>query len=181
MEVAEWAAPKEDEYIIDVCAAPGGKSLHLADKLAGKGHVEARDLTPYKVDLIRDNIARIGIDNIEAVCQDATVYDEASEKKADILIADLPCSGLGVLGKKTDLKYKMNPDTQEVLLGDIVICVSRVYAQAKEYGHSVKREYAFLITHSMLHLMGYDHMVPEDAALMEAHQREILNTLQITR
>ena len=59
---------------------------------AGKGHVEARDLTPYKVDLIRDNIARIGIDNIEAVCQDATVYYEASEKKADILIADLPSS-----------------------------------------------------------------------------------------
>ena len=116
MEVAEWADPKEEEYIIDVCAAPGGKSLHLADKLAGKGHVEARDLTPYKVDLIRDNIARIGIDNIEAVCQDATVYDEASEKKADILIADLPCSGLGVLGKKTDLKYKMNPDTQEELV-----------------------------------------------------------------
>ena len=116
MEVAEWADPKEDEYIIDVCAAPGGKSLHLADKLAGKGHVEARDLTPYKVDLIRDNIARIGIDNIEAVCQDATVYDEASEKKADILIADLSCSGLGVLGKKTDLKYKMNPDTQEELV-----------------------------------------------------------------
>lgn len=116
MEVAEWADPKEDEYIIDVCAAPGGKSLHLADKLAGKGHVESRDLTPYKVDLIRDNIARIGIDNIEAVCQDATVYDEASEKKADILIADLPCSGLGVLGKKTDLKYKMNPDTQEELV-----------------------------------------------------------------
>lgn len=116
MEVAEWAAPKGDEYIIDVCAAPGGKSLHLADKLAGKGHVEARDLTPYKVDLIRDNIARIGIDNIEAVCQDATVYDEASEKKADILIADLPCSGLGVLGKKTDLKYKMNPNTQEELV-----------------------------------------------------------------
>lgn len=116
MEVAEWADPKEDEYIIDVCAAPGGKSLHLADKLAGKGHVEARDLTPYKVDLICDNIARIGIDNIEAVCQDATVYDEASEKKADILIADLPCSGLGVLGKKTDLKYKMNPDTQEELV-----------------------------------------------------------------
>ena len=75
-------------------------------------------------------------------------------------------------GVEDQLDDCVNPDTQEVLLGDIVICVSRVYAQAKEYGHSVKREYAFLITHSMLHLMGYDHMVPEDAALMEAHQRE---------
>ena len=134
MEVAEWAAPKGDEYIIDVCAAPGGKSLHLADKLAGKGHVEARDLTPYKVDLIRDNIARIGIDNIEAVCQDATVYDEASEKKADILIADLPCSGLGVLGKKTDLKYKMNPDTQEELVHLQRKILSVVYRYVKSGG-----------------------------------------------
>ncbi len=116
MEVAEWADPQKGDYIIDVCAAPGGKSLHQADKLAGSGHVEARDLTPYKVDLICDNIERTGIDNIEAVCQDATIYDEASEKKADILIADLPCSGLGVLGKKTDLKYKMNPDTQQELV-----------------------------------------------------------------
>ena len=116
MEVAEWADPKKGDYIIDVCAAPGGKSLHLADKLAGTGHVEARDLTPYKVDMLSDNIARTGIENIEAVCQDATVYDESSENKADILIADLPCSGLGVLGKKTDLKYKMNPDTQQELV-----------------------------------------------------------------
>lgn len=116
MEVAEWAEPNRGDYIIDVCAAPGGKSLHLADKLAGTGHVEARDLTSYKVDLICDNIERTGIDNIEAVCQDATVYDEESEKKADILIADLPCSGLGVLGKKTDLKYKMNPETQQELV-----------------------------------------------------------------
>lgn len=134
MEVAEWADPKKDEYIIDVCAAPGGKSLHLADKLAGKGHVEARDLTPYKVDLIRDNIARIGIDNIEAVCQDATVYDEASEKKADILIADLPCSGLGVLGKKTDLKYKMNPDTQEELVHLQRKILSKVHRYVKSGG-----------------------------------------------
>ena len=72
-------------------------------------------------------------------------------------------------------------DSGELLLGDIMISAERAAAQAEEYGHSVKREYAFLITHSMLHLMGYDHMVPEDAALMEAHQREILNTLQITR
>lgn len=75
----------------------------------------------------------------------------------------------------------VNPDTGEVLLGDIVICVDRVYQQAEEYGHSTKREYAFLITHSMLHLMGYDHMIPDDAALMEAHQRLILDELKIKR
>ena len=74
-----------------------------------------------------------------------------------------------------------NSDTGELLLGDIVISMDKVYEQAEEFGHSPERELAFLVAHSMLHLMGYDHMVPEDAALMEAHQREILNTLQITR
>lgn len=106
MLVSEIAAPKKDDYIIDVCAAPGGKSLHMADKLEGTGHVEARDLTEYKVDLIQENIERTGMGNISAVQWDATTPDEDSKEKADIVIADLPCSGLGVLGKKTDLKYK---------------------------------------------------------------------------
>lgn len=107
MQVAEWADPQEGDYVIDVCAAPGGKAIHLAEKLAGTGHVEARDLTDYKVALIEENIARSGLGNIEAVCQDATIDDEVSHGKADIVIADLPCSGLGILGKKPDLKSKM--------------------------------------------------------------------------
>mgnify|MGYP000514994688 FL=1 len=74
------------------------------------GHVEARDLTEYKVSLIEENIERMGLCNVTAVCQDASVYDEKSAGKADIVIADLPCSGLGVLGKKTDLKYKASPE-----------------------------------------------------------------------
>ena len=102
---------KRDAYVIDVCAAPGGKSIHIAELLNGTGHVEARDLTEYKVDLLRDNIERSGLTNIEAVCQDATVYDPDKKKSADIVIADLPCSGLGVLGKKPDLRYKMNEKT----------------------------------------------------------------------
>ena len=116
MQVAEWADPKEGDYVIDVCAAPGGKAIHLAEKLSGTGYVEARDLTEYKVALIEENIERSGLDNIEAVCQDATINDEASYEKADILIADLPCSGLGVLSKKTDLKYRMTPEQQEELV-----------------------------------------------------------------
>ena len=70
---------------------------------------------------------------------------------------------------------------EELILGDIVISVEHVMAQAKEYGHSFKREYAFLIAHSMLHLMGYDHMSPEEASIMEERQSYILDLLHITR
>lgn len=116
MLVAHIADPKENDVVIDVCAAPGGKSLHIAELLHGSGHVEARDLTDYKVGLIQENIFRSGAQNIEAMKWDATVLDEASVEKADIVVADLPCSGLGVLGKKTDLKYKMTQETQKELV-----------------------------------------------------------------
>lgn len=116
MLVGEIADPKPGDYIIDVCAAPGGKSIHLADRLAGTGHVEARDLTEYKTALIRENIDRMGMKNITAVQMDASVQDASSVSKADIVIADLPCSGLGVLGKKTDLKYRVTEKQLEDLV-----------------------------------------------------------------
>lgn len=72
-------------------------------------------------------------------------------------------------------------DTGNVMLGDIMISVPRVLRQAEEYGHSVKREFCFLIAHSMLHLLGYDHMVPEEAAVMEEKQEAALQALAITR
>ena len=75
----------------------------------------------------------------------------------------------------------LEPDSGELMLGDIVISADKVLEQAEEYGHSVKREYAFLITHSMLHLMGYDHMTEEEAKEMERLQEEILNLLHISR
>lgn len=115
MMVAELAEPKDGDYIIDVCAAPGGKSTHLAEKLRGSGMVEARDLTEYKVSLIEENIMRHACTNMKAVQQDATILNEASVEKADIVIADLPCSGLGVMRKKTDIKYKMTPEKMESL------------------------------------------------------------------
>lgn len=74
-----------------------------------------------------------------------------------------------------------NPDTGEAILGDIIISVDKVREQAEEYGHSELREFAFLITHSMLHLFGYDHMEPEEAKVMEDKQRQILDELSITR
>ena len=74
-----------------------------------------------------------------------------------------------------------NPDTGEVILGDIIISVDKVKEQAGEYGHSESREFAFLITHSMLHLFGYDHIEEEDAKIMEPLQEKILNELNIYR
>ena len=72
-------------------------------------------------------------------------------------------------------------DTDELLLGDVMISVDKVFAQAEEYGHSVTREFCFLVAHSMLHLLGYDHMTPEEAVVMENKQRTALDELGITR
>ena len=111
MMVAETAKPSKGDYVIDVCAAPGGKSTHMAEMLEGTGMVEARDLTDNKVWLIEDNIVRHELSNMKAVQMDATVFDEESVEKADILICDLPCSGLGVIGRKTDIRYKMTEES----------------------------------------------------------------------
>ncbi len=72
-------------------------------------------------------------------------------------------------------------ETGELILGNIVISKEKVIAQAEEYGHSVKREFAFLIAHSMLHLLGYDHMEDGERLVMEEKQRNILDNLGITR
>lgn len=115
MKAAKAAEPKENDYVIDVCAAPGGKSIQIAELMHGTGRVKACDLTEYKVKLIEDNIRRCGITNMQAVCRDATVYDETEKEKADIVVADLPCSGLGVMRRKKDIRYQMTPEKLRTL------------------------------------------------------------------
>ena len=78
-----------------------------------------------------------------------------------------------------DEDLDMYPGT--IPLGDIVISIDKVFEQAENYGHSVEREYAFLITHSMLHLFGYDHMEEEEAKVMEEKQKDILHKMNILR
>ena len=79
------------------------------------------------------------------------------------------------------IPFKTPADTDELILGDVMISVDKVYAQAEEYGHSTEREFSFLFAHSMLHLLGYDHMEPDEAAVMEAKQAKALEDLGITR
>jgi 16S rRNA (cytosine967-C5)-methyltransferase len=116
MLVSEVAAPNWGDYCIDMCAAPGGKSIHLADKLKGSGYVEARDISEEKVELMQENIERLGVINMVAALRDATVFEKESFHKADIVLCDVPCSGLGVIGKKQDIRYRMTPTRQEELI-----------------------------------------------------------------
>ena len=118
MMVAEMADIRGDEHVLDLCAAPGGKSIHIAEKIAvqkGSGRVEARDLTEKKVELIRQNIARCGLNNMTARVWDARETDQKAKETADVVIADLPCSGLGVIGKKPEIKYRMSIEQEEEL------------------------------------------------------------------
>ena len=110
MLAVELAAPKLGDTVIDVCAAPGGKSVYAARMIGETGHVESRDLTEYKVEMIEDNIDRCQLSNMTAKVWDATEFDASAEEKADVVIADLPCSGLGVIGTKTDIKYNVSEE-----------------------------------------------------------------------
>ena len=107
--------PKAGELIIDVCAAPGGKSIQLADMLCREekgtsGKVISRDLTAEKLRLIKENISRCGFENIIPEVRDALDKDERYLQKADAVMADLPCSGLGIAGKKPDIKLNVSKE-----------------------------------------------------------------------
>lgn len=109
-----------------------------------------------------------GIDKVTDVLSFPNV---SFEKEADFTI----------LEKTGDHYAYFDPDTEELVLGEIMICQKRMLEQAEQFGHSVLREYAFLLTHSMLHLLGYDHMDEAERLRMEEAQRFILEQLSISR
>jgi 16S rRNA (cytosine967-C5)-methyltransferase len=108
--VSYMAGVAAGQQVIDVCAAPGGKALHCGE-LVKDGTVIARDLTEQKVALIQENITRTGATNVNAQQWDATVLDEDAVRKYDTVIADLPCSGLGIIRKKPDIKYNQTEES----------------------------------------------------------------------
>ncbi len=108
-------SPKSGDIVLDVCGAPGGKGIHIAEMLGGTGHVEVRDIDPDKIRMTMENISRSHLKNISASVWDATVTDSSYIEKADIVIADLPCSGLGVIGRKPDIKLRIKPEDLEQL------------------------------------------------------------------
>ena len=101
--------------VLDLCAAPGGKSLYMAELLGKRGNITSRDISEDKTDLIRENAERLGLTNVTIEERDAVSLDGDWIGRADIVIADVPCSGLGVMGHKNDIKYHVSPEGMQEL------------------------------------------------------------------
>lgn len=99
-------APRKGDRVIDLCAAPGGKTTYIAELMGNEGDILAFDIHPHRVDLIDKNAKRLGIDIIKTAVADATVFDKGLECAADKVLLDVPCSGLGIARRKPELKYK---------------------------------------------------------------------------
>ncbi len=108
-QVGIWAAPKKGDYVVDICSAPGGKACHVAELLQGSGHVDARDVSRDKVNMILENVRRLHLHNVSVKIWDGRIQDASllrnGEGIADIVLCDVPCSGLGIIGKKPDIRF----------------------------------------------------------------------------
>lgn len=156
----------------------GDVQLPLAcESLAGRVMLEALDYIgcPYEAEV---NLLLTTDEEIWQMNREFRSTDRAT----DVLsfpMTDFEAPGeFGFLEERNDC---FHPESGELLLGDIVISKDRVLSQAAEYGHSVLREFVFLITHSVLHLTGYDHMEEDERLVMERMQKEILEKLEILR
>lgn len=107
---AEKLAPNKGDKVLDLCAAPGGKSIALADMVGATGIVVAGDLTPKKIGYIKSNVERCGFSQVTAEVRDACVFIPSEENTYDCVLADLPCSGLGTIGHKKEIRYRMSPE-----------------------------------------------------------------------
>lgn len=106
---------KKNQKLLDMCAAPGGKSTHMAELLQGTGSVLAWDLYNHKIELILDNAKRLGINNIKAAVVDASKFNDNLQETFDGVLVDVPCSGLGIIRKKPEIKWTKTQKDMEAL------------------------------------------------------------------
>ena len=108
MLIAHLLEPQENNFVIDCCAAPGGKATHIAEIMKNRGKILAADIYEHKIKQISDNAKRLGIKIIEPILLDAREIGEKFFAQADRVLVDAPCSGLGVIRRKADLRLKKN-------------------------------------------------------------------------
>ena len=114
MMVGKVMNPKENSLVLDVCSAPGGKTTHLATLMNNTGKVVSRDIFDHKLKLIQSTVDRLGLTNVEVQSFDASVLDEESIDKFDYVLADVPCSGLGIIRRKPEIKYKEKAELKDL-------------------------------------------------------------------
>ena len=117
MLVALAAEPDKDMRILDVCSAPGGKSTHMAQLMKNTGSIYACDIHKHRLELIEENCKRLGITNIKTVEQDGTVLTRRWQEPFDVIVCDVPCSGLGVLGRRADARWSKESEDIAGLCG----------------------------------------------------------------
>ena len=112
--VALFLDPKQDDVILDTCSAPGSKAIHMTQIMKDKGKIVCGDIHASRVDLIKEQALKQGLKSIEAKVMDATIND--SDILYDKILCDVPCSGYGVLGNKSDIKYRMQSSDMDTLI-----------------------------------------------------------------
>lgn len=117
MLISRIMDPKAGNLLVDVCSAPGGKATHLAQLMNNQGEILARDIYPHKVKLIKGNIKRLGANIVKAQEFDALKLDESLIEQADGVLVDAPCSGLGIIRRKPEIKYRKKPDDIDEITG----------------------------------------------------------------
>ena len=127
--MATGVTEKDNLTVMDVCAAPGGKSMFAASLMKGKGEVLSFDVSDSKVQLIWENVSRCHLTNVSPMVADASEYHEEFKEKADILICDVPCSGLGVMARKSDIKYNITNEAMK----DICDLQKKILLNAANY------------------------------------------------
>ena len=108
--IAKILDPKPNEFVLDACSSPGGKTTYMAELMENKGKIIAWDLHEHRVKLVEENAKRLGITIIETKCADASIYNEKYKEKFDKILLDVPCLGIGVLKRKPDIKWKRKPE-----------------------------------------------------------------------
>ncbi len=110
MRCVKELAPIEDERILDICACPGGKTTYMAELMSNKGCIDAKDISKNKLELVEMTCKRLGIKIVNTEASDAVVYEASLESKYDRVLADVPCSGLGIIKRKPEIRYKTIKD-----------------------------------------------------------------------
>ena len=190
MLASHVANPRVADKILDCCSAPGGKSTHMAQMCRDDLHILAVDINEARLKLVRDNAERLGLTSIETLCTDASKInkdDKDSKKTYDIVLCDVPCSGLGLLGRKPDIREKFSYDNLEELIplqysildhaskmvrpgGTLVYCTCTLNSDENE-----NQVETFLANHKRFHTVPIDKYLPEKIYMDDERAETVSN------